>query len=174
MTPCDCTLKNFVLQDLFSETGTLKVCISFSYKCMHDPVCLLQPNGFVFVSRCAKSFRGEIESVFWCSCNPQRAQLVDCIPPVSSESFNSFLDNLPSCMHITAAKVLLEEIDGINGLSPTLEFAGINKESLKIMHKLIKHPQTILMTRLWMWREDGRLVLIVVLRFSLCCRPLVM
>ena len=37
MTPCDCTLKNFVLQDLFSETGTLKVCISFSYKCMHDP-----------------------------------------------------------------------------------------------------------------------------------------
>ena len=64
-------------------------------------------------------------------------------------------------MHITAAKVLLEEIDGINGLSPTLEFAGIkliNKESLKSMHKLIKHPQTILMTRLWMWREDGRLV----------------
>ena len=122
---------------------------------MHDPGAFMSLAAKWVVSRCAKSFRGEIESVFWCSCNPQRAQLVDCIPPVSSESFNSFLDNLPSCMHITAAKVLLEEIDG---LSPTLEFAGINKESLKIMHKLIKHPQTILMTRLWMWREDGRLV----------------
>ena len=29
MAPCDCTLKNFVLQDLFIETGTLKVCIRF-------------------------------------------------------------------------------------------------------------------------------------------------
>ena len=27
MAPCDCTLKIFVLQDLFPETGALKVCI---------------------------------------------------------------------------------------------------------------------------------------------------
>ena len=31
VAPCDCTLKNFVLQDVFPETGTLKVYISFSY-----------------------------------------------------------------------------------------------------------------------------------------------
>lgn len=36
MTPRDCTLKNFVLQDLFSETGALKVRTSIGEECIHD------------------------------------------------------------------------------------------------------------------------------------------
>ena len=146
---------------------------------MHpDAFVFLQPNGFVFVSRCAKSFRGEIESVFWCSCNPQRSQIVDCIPPISSESFHCFLESLPHCIHITAAKVLLKEIDGINGLSPTLEFGGIHMFMTVCIFTTIKYQQTILMICLWMWKEDGRFVCLFValsvLRFSLCCRRLVL
>lgn len=95
---------------------------------------LYQPNSFVFVSRCAKSFSGQIESLFWCSCNPQRAQLVDCLPTVTSECFQSFEQQLPPCFHINAAKIVLEEVDAINDVSPTLEFTGIFKCDIVFSH----------------------------------------
>lgn len=97
---------------IFTKNNTMKICI-------------YQPNSFVFVSRCAKSFSGQIESVFWCSCNPQRAQLADCLPTVSSECFQTFEQQLSPCLHIMAAKIVLKEVDGINDISPTLEFDGM-------------------------------------------------
>ena len=79
----------------------------------------------MFVSRCAKSFGEQLEYVFWCSCDPKRAQLVDCLPTVNTESFQTFEQQLPPCQHIMAARIVLEEVDSINDISPSLEFAGM-------------------------------------------------
>lgn len=98
---------------------------STGWLCRRLCVCCVQPNSFVFVSRCTKSFGGQLEYVFWCSCDPKRAQLADCLPSINTESFQTFEQQLPPCHHIMAARIVLEEIDGIHDISPSLEFAGM-------------------------------------------------
>jgi len=149
MSPCDNTLKNFVLQDI--QSGSLKVYDTVCWGCSFNTkglcVCCLQPNSFVFVSRCAKSFGEKLYYVFWCSCDPKRAQLVDCLPTVNTESFQTFEQQLPPCQHIMAARIVLEEVDSINDISPSLEFAGTpfnrtggrSREALRTFFALDKH-----------------------------------
>lgn len=124
MAPCDHTLKRFVLQDIV-EYGNLKVNQHHAMFQNCIKVWFLQPNSFVFVSRSAKSFNGNVESVLWCSCDPQRGQIADCLPTVNSECFLSFEQSLPACIHTMAAKILLREVDCINDITPTLDFSGI-------------------------------------------------
>ena len=70
--------------------------------------------------------------VFWCSCDSQRAQLVDCLPSVNSECFETLEQHFPPCMHIIAAKIVLEQVDCINDISPSIDFAVHTYASLDL------------------------------------------
>ena len=84
----------------------------------------IQPHNFVFVSRCAKSFAGEAEWLYWCLCDPARAALVDSLYSHIEVPFQEFEKQLSYCLHITAMKAILVEVDAIHEISPALEFAG--------------------------------------------------
>lgn len=121
-------------------------------------VWFLQPNSFAFVSRSANSFRGNIESVLWCSCDPQRSQIADCLPTVNAECFLSFEQSLPACIHIMAAKILLREVDRINDITPTLDFSGIVLHiSSKSMTDYCFHSTLVIRSQLCIHRYGRRM-----------------
>lgn len=121
MAPCDDTLKTFVLQDFVPGDGVLKVnLLTQDIKSM----ILFQTNSFVFVSRTSKYFDGTAQYVMWCSCDQQRALLADALPAINTECLTTFEELRPPCMHIKAARHILMEVDGVNDISPELDFSG--------------------------------------------------
>ena len=92
----------------------------------HTQLILVQPCSFLFVSRCAKSFAGEFEWVFWCSCDQARASLVNAIGSHVEMEYSAFHGRFQPCIHIDAVKILLSHVDALNDVSPTVEFAGMS------------------------------------------------
>lgn len=84
----------------------------------------MQPHSFSFVSRCAKSFAGEVEWVYWCSCDSTRGELVDCLGSHVEVSIQELENRLNTCLHINAMKIILSEIDAVHDISPSLQFQG--------------------------------------------------
>lgn len=123
MAPCDDTLKKFVLQDFVPANGKLKVKI-YTYTRYKISISYFQTNSFVFVSRTSKSFDGTVQYVLWCSCDQQRALLADALPAINTECLTTFEQLRPPCLHIKAARHILMEVDGINDISPELDFSG--------------------------------------------------
>lgn len=77
------------------------------------------------ISRCAKSFAGEAEWLYWCSCDPARAELVDSLCSHIEVPFQDFEKQFPHGLHITAKKAILVEVDAIHEISPAVEFTGL-------------------------------------------------
>ena len=62
--------------------------------------------------------------MYWCSCNSERAELVDSICAFTDVSFSEFEKQLIPCIHIMAMKAILVEIDATHDVLPSVEFHG--------------------------------------------------
>ena len=99
-------------------------CIKDLYKNCLCGVTPVQSNHFCFVGRCAKNFAGEVQWVYWCSCDSRRGELVDCLGSYVQTIHQELDEQLPPCLHITAIKTILSEIDAIHDVLPCLQFDG--------------------------------------------------
>ena len=112
----------------------------------------------MFVSRTSKSFDGTVQYVLWCSCDQQRALLADALPAINTECLTTFEQLRPPCLHIKAARHILMEVDGINDISPELDFSG-KQILIFVIYSSHYQPQIIIMDLL-MLKEDGRSVVV--------------
>ena len=50
--------------------------------------------------------------------------MADCMPAVNTDQFTTFESEMPPCLHITATRKILQEIDSINEITPESQFSG--------------------------------------------------
>ena len=86
--------------------------------------CHSQPNSFVFVSRCAKYFVEELEWVFWCSCDATRGSLIGAAGSHIEMKYSVFQERFAPCLHITALKLILDDVDALHEVTPNDDFIG--------------------------------------------------
>lgn len=95
--------------------------------------------------------------MLWCSCDPQRAHIADSLLTVNSECFLTFKEPFPPC---NAAKILLQEVDCVNDITPALDFSGEickYQTNLCLRLLLLSYIQITIMQQ-WIWKEDGRYI----------------
>lgn len=61
--------------------------------------------------------------IFWCSCDKFRTSLVISLGHHIIQTSYADLTK-DECFHITAARCIVEKIDTVNEVSPTIDFAG--------------------------------------------------
>ena len=85
----------------------------------------MQVHKFHFVARVAKYFQSEVFWAYSCSCDRDIANLTNSLSHSLTVSYDSYEQSSHSCLHIQAAKVILEEFDSISGITPVQELSGM-------------------------------------------------
>lgn len=67
-------------------------------------------------------FEDEVNWIYWCSCDIPRASLVTNLSHRVGRSYYDLCEN--ECLHVTASKYILEELDAVHMIFPTLDFDG--------------------------------------------------
>ena len=85
---------------------------------------------FQFVARVAKYFQGKIFWVYSCSCDREMTNLTDSLSHSLTISHCSYEQSTQNCLHIQAAKTILEEFDSLTGITPIQELSGMLLDSV--------------------------------------------
>lgn len=67
-------------------------------------------------------FEDEVNWIYWCSCDTSQASLVTSLSHRVGRSYSDFLGN--ECLHVSASKYILEELDAVHMILPTSDFNG--------------------------------------------------
>jgi hypothetical protein len=76
------------------------------------------------VGRTAKLIGGSATWVYWCSCDPSRAELVESIASSVSTLEDGFFVDTGECIHVSATKYIVSTIDELQDIHPDQEFTG--------------------------------------------------
>lgn len=68
--------------------------------------------------------------MYWCSCDPSRAELVESLTFQLTPE-DKFFVNSPECIHISVTKCMVSSIDELQDVSPDQEFTGICHQYVK-------------------------------------------
>ena len=63
--------------------------------------------------------------MYWCSCDPSRAELVESIASRISTLEDEFFVDTGECIHVSATKHIVSTIDELQDIHPDQEFTGI-------------------------------------------------
>lgn len=75
------------------------------------------------MARVAKYFQGKIFWVYSYSCDREMTNLTDSLSHSLTISHCSYEQSAPNCLHVQAAKTILEEFDSLTGITPTQELS---------------------------------------------------
>lgn len=70
--------------------------------------------------------------MYWCTCDRSRGELIDSLSTHIDISIDEFEKKAPHCLHIKAAKCILQEIDAVHDISPEQELCGNVKQHKKL------------------------------------------
>lgn len=62
--------------------------------------------------------------MYWCSCSRRRAEFVDCLSSIADTTNEEVNKAYPECLHIVTVKEIVEEVDGMYGISAEVDFTG--------------------------------------------------
>ena len=63
--------------------------------------------------------------MYWCSCDPSRAELVESITSCVSTLEDEFFVDTSECIHVSATKCIVSSLDELQDIHPDQEFTGI-------------------------------------------------
>lgn len=76
----------------------------------------------MFISRRAIILDDGLRWVFWCSCDKARGSLVSSLSHHVKACYEELCKD--ECLHIAAARCIIEQIDAVHAISPDIDFCG--------------------------------------------------
>ena len=78
----------------------------------------------MFVTRAGKCYSGNPHWVYWCSCDPRRAELLSSISSHVDTTYEESSKHFSDCIHIAVVRNIAEDLDGMYGISAQHDFEG--------------------------------------------------